>query len=92
VNEDAAYTDFAKMTDEKISYAPTKRGNTLPISRETIINDDLGKIAVFPSRIARAARRTLKQFITNFFINNPAYDPDAVAWFHATHTNLGRTR
>ncbi len=89
VAEDGAYADFAKMTDEKISYAPTKRGNLLPVSRETILNDDLGKIAAFPTRIARAARHTLKQFITNFFINNPAYDGDAVAWFHATHNNLG---
>jgi hypothetical protein len=46
-------------------------------------------VARFPSRkIARAARRTLKQFITNFFINNPAFDPDTVAFFHATHNNL----
>jgi hypothetical protein len=89
VTEDSGYVDFAKMTDEKISYAATKRGNTLPISRETILNDDLNKISVFPVRIARAGRRTLKQFVTNFFINNPAYDPDATAWFAVGHSNLG---
>jgi hypothetical protein len=89
VAEDGGYTDFAKMSDEKISYAATKRGNALPISRETILNDDLNKIAVFPTRIARAGRRTLKQFITNFFVNNPAYDPDSTAWFAVGHSNLG---
>ncbi|HKW74849.1 MAG TPA: hypothetical protein VJN64_04930 [Terriglobales bacterium] len=89
VVEDAGYADFAKMTDEKISYAPTKRGNLLPITRETILNDDLAKVASFPTRVARAARRTLKQFITNFFINNNTYDVDSVAWFNALHSNLG---
>lgn len=89
VSEGAAYTELTKPTDEKISYAPAKRGGLLTISEETIRNDDLGKIADFPERMARAGRRTLKQFITDFFLNNPAYDPDALAWFHATHSNLG---
>jgi hypothetical protein len=85
VNEAAAYLEITKPTDEKIQYAATKRGGLLTISEETIRNDDLGKIAQFPSRLARSARRTLKQFITNFFVNNPAFDPDSVAFFHATH-------
>jgi len=89
VAENAGYTDFAKPTDERVTYTATKRGNTLPITRETILNDDLNKISVFPTRIARAARRTLKQFITNFLVNNPNYGPDAIAWFNAGHNNLG---
>jgi hypothetical protein len=89
VTEDSGYTDFAKPTDEKISWTATKRGNLLKVTRETILNDDLNKIAAFPSRIARAARRTLKQFITNFLVNNPNYDPDATAVFSVGHNNLG---
>jgi hypothetical protein len=89
VAENGPYTEFAYPTDEKISYAVGKYGNLLTISEETIRNDDLGKISRFPQKVARAARRTLKQFITNFFINNPNFDPDGVAWFHATHANLG---
>jgi hypothetical protein len=88
VAEAGPYTEFVKPTDEKIQYALAKRGNILTISEETIRNDDLGRVARFPGKIARAARRTLKQFITNFFINNPAFDPDTVAFFHATHNNL----
>ncbi|HEX5413629.1 MAG TPA: hypothetical protein VFZ27_17415 [Terriglobia bacterium] len=89
VAEAGPYAEITKPTDEKISYAPSKFGGLLTISEETIRNDDLGKIANFPSRLARAGRRTLKQFITDFFVNNPNYDPDTVAWFHATHANLG---
>lgn len=91
VNEAAAYLEITKPTDEKISYAPFKKGGLMTISEETIRNDDLGKVATFPSRLARAARRTLKQFITDFFVNNPNYDPDGVAWFAAGHANLGNT-
>jgi hypothetical protein len=89
VAEAGPYTELTKPTDDLIQYAVQKRGGELTISEETIRNDDLGKIAAFPSRLARAGRRTLKQFITNFFINNPAYDADTVAWFNAAHNNLG---
>jgi hypothetical protein len=89
VNEAAAYTELTKPTDEKISYTIAKKGGLLTISEETIRNDDLGKIAQFPQRMARAARHTLATFVTNFFVTPPNYDPDGVAWFHASHSNLG---
>ncbi len=88
VAENATYTELTYPTDEKISYVVQKRGGLITISDETIKNDDLGKIAAFPSRLARAARRTLKQFVTNFFATNPTYDPDSLALFVAGHNNL----
>ncbi|HEX7285697.1 MAG TPA: hypothetical protein VF532_05910 [Candidatus Angelobacter sp.] len=91
VAEAAVYTELTKPTDEKISYTISKRGGLLTISEETIRNDDLSKIAQFPGRLARAARHTLATFVTNFFITPPNYDPDGLAWFHATHNNLGAT-
>jgi hypothetical protein len=91
VAEAAVYTELTKPTDEKITYSIVKKGGLLTISEETIRNDDLGKIAQFPNRLARAARHTLATFISNFFITPPNYDPDGLAWFHATHTNTGTT-
>ncbi len=91
VAEAGVYTELTKPTDEKISYAPAKRGGLLTISEETIRNDDLGKIRQFSQRTARAARHTLATFVTNFFITPPNYDPDGLAWFHATHANTGVT-
>jgi hypothetical protein len=88
VSQAAGYQELTKPTDERITYAPGKKGGLLTISEETIRNDDLGAIARFPTRLARAGRHTLKSFITNFFINNPNYIPDGVAWFHVTHGNL----
>lgn len=79
VAEAAVYTELTPPTDEKVSYSLAKHGGVLAISEETIRNDDLSKIAAFPSRLARSGIRTLRQFITDFFVNNPLYDPDAVA-------------
>lgn len=89
VAENAAYLEITAPTDDLVQYAVAKRGGFLDITWETIVNDDLGKISQFPTRLARSARRTLKQFITDFFVNNPAYDPDTLAWFVAGHSNLG---
>jgi hypothetical protein len=88
VAEAGLYTELTKPTDEKVTYTPQKRGGLLTISEETIRADDLGKIKQFPMRLARAGRHTLKTFLTNFFINNPNYVPDGVAWFNAAHNNL----
>lgn len=91
VNEGGTYQEINKPTDELVTYAVSKRGNLLTISEETIRNDDLGAISRFPGRLARAGRFTLKAFLTNFFVNNPNYTADTVAWFNAAHNNLGST-
>ncbi len=91
VAEAGPYVELTKPTDEKITYSLVKKGGLLTISEETIRNDDLGKILQFPNRLARAARHTLATFVSNFFITPPNYDPDGLAWFHATHANTGVT-
>jgi hypothetical protein len=88
VAEGNTYLEVGYPTDEHVSYTMAKRGGMLTISEETIRNDDLGAIARFPGRLARAGRWTLKNYITAFFINNPNYTGDAVAWFNAAHNNL----
>jgi hypothetical protein len=89
VNENGTYQEIAYPTDELVTYQLVKYGNLLSISEETIRNDDLGAIARFPGRLARAGRWTLKNKISSFFIANPNYTADAVAWFATGHNNLG---
>jgi hypothetical protein len=83
VGENGTYTEFADPTDEKVSYAPQKRGKIVSISRETIKNDDVGFVRQLPMRIALAAARTLHKFVTNLVITNPTLD-DSVALFAAS--------
>lgn len=83
VLENGTYQEFANPTDEKVSYAATKRGNILSISREAIKNDDIGLVRLMPMRIALAAARTLHKFVFNLIVGNPTLD-DSVALFAAS--------
>jgi len=86
--EAADYQEITAMTDEKVTYGVTTRGNLLTVTRKTIINDDLRGVEKMVGRLGRAARRTFARFIWNFWINNSTYGVDALAWFVAGHTNL----
>ncbi|WP_430391077.1 hypothetical protein [Dyella sp. 20L07] len=88
VAENGAYNALTTPSDEVAKYAPTKRGGTETISLETIANDDVGAIRRIPLKLARAAGRTLYEFVYSFLdANGLIYDGKAL--FHADHANLG---
>jgi len=62
----------------------------LTITRRTILNDDIGTIQALVRRLGGAARRTKARYVWTVFIGNAAIY-DAVAFFHASHGNLGST-
>lgn len=88
VAEDGAYGALTSPSDEKATYAVGKKGGTETISIEMIKNDDVGAIQRIPVKLARAAKRTLAKFVLDFIATNPTIY-DSVAWFHASHNNLG---
>jgi hypothetical protein len=53
-----------------------------------ISNDDVGVVRRIPQKMARAASRTLFQFVFDF-IRTPPVIYDGVTLFHASHGNLG---
>jgi hypothetical protein len=89
--ETADYTEAAELGEEAVNYAVSTRGRLMTVTRKTIINDDLGAVLALPRREGRAARRTFARTVWNLAINNATYDGDSVAWFHASHANLGST-
>jgi hypothetical protein len=89
VAENAPYLELAKFTDERVNYQVVNRGGVVTISEQTIRNDDLGAITRVPNKLTRAGHRTLKNFISQFFIANGSYMPDGVNIFDTTHANLG---
>lgn len=91
VGEDEEYEEIPAVTDERITYAVATRGNLLTVTRRTIMNDDLGFVAAQVAKLGRSAARTLAKYIWSFAISNASYDADGLAWFHATHGNLGAT-
>ena len=88
--EAADYGELTAPSDEKASYSVVTFGGIVTITRKMIVNDDLGVVPRIVSRLGRAARRTLAQRVFDLMINNPTIY-DTVAWFHATHGNLGST-
>ncbi|MBM0235959.1 Mu-like prophage major head subunit gpT family protein [Micromonospora sp. ATA32] len=57
----------ASLTDGKYEYAVTKKGRRIPLSWETLINDDLDAFADIPRRLGNAARRSEERFWTALF-------------------------
>jgi len=88
VEEGAAYQPLTSPTDEKASYAISKRGGTEEVTLEMITNDDVNAIREVPRKMARAAKRTLCKFVMDFLRTNPVIF-DGVTLFHASRGNLG---
>lgn len=87
VAEGADYQALSSPTDEEATYGVAKRGGTEDVTLEMIKNDDVGVIRRIPTKLSRAAKRTLAKFVFDFLRANPAiYDSKAL--FHADHANL----
>ena len=87
VAEGADYQPLSTPTDEEATYGAEKRGGTEDITLEAIKNDDVGAIRRIPTKLSRAAKRTLAKFVFDFLrLNAPIYDTKAL--FHVDHGNL----
>jgi len=69
VAEAAAYTEFTTPSEERATYNAAKKGRIFKITREMILNDDLRQLRKIPVMIARAAQRTLDQFVWDLVTN-----------------------
>lgn len=79
---------------EADSVTASTRGNIITISRQGIINDDLGAFTGLASSLGRAARRTIEAAVYARLAENSGAGPtlsDGLAMFHATHGNLVAT-
>ncbi|MFZ4792294.1 MAG: ClpP-like prohead protease/major capsid protein fusion protein [Candidatus Competibacteraceae bacterium] len=64
------------------------KANTITLSRQAIINDDLGAFVRLGQMLARAAARSIEADAYALLVSNPALDSDSTALFHANHGNL----
>nr|WP_301419226.1 ClpP-like prohead protease/major capsid protein fusion protein [Microbulbifer sp. MI-G] len=62
-------------------------GKLFSITRQAIINDDLGVFTRIPMKMGRAAVRTVGDLVFGIFLNNPAM-ADGKALFHNAHNNI----
>lgn len=86
VNEGGEFK-YGTMSEAKEVYSLATYGRILGISRQALVNDDLGAFADLSIRFGRAAAEFEAQQIVNLLTSNPTMD-DGVTVFHATHGNL----
>lgn len=88
VGEKDPYAAMTSPSDEKATYALSKRGGTEDVTMEMIKNDDVGAIRRIPTKLGRSAARTLAKFSFDFVRTNPVIY-DGITLFHASRGNLG---
>lgn len=86
IKEGGEYT-FAKFSDSVEKYALGTFGRKIAITRQTLINDDLGAFDRLPTLFGRAAAEFESDTVWGILISNPDMG-DGVALFHADHGNL----
>lgn len=77
---------------EKASIRAGTKGNIINLSREAIINDDLGAFVGLAAMLGRAARRTIEADVYALLALNAGLGPkmaDGKTLFHADHGNIG---
>ena len=91
VNELGEFTNKSIPDGEKGSITATTKGNIINISRQAVINDDLGAFVGLSRDLGRAAARTVEADVYALLALNGGLGPtmsDTKTLFHADHGNL----
>lgn len=86
--QDGAEYKYATMRDRNEQIQLATYGKKFPITRQTIINDNLRAFTKIPRKMGMAAKRTIGDLVFAILTGNPAMT-DGTALFHADHKNLG---
>jgi hypothetical protein len=86
VNEDGEYK-YGSFTEQGETIQLATYGKLFAISRQAIINDDLGAFTRIPSAMGRAASRVVGDLAYGALTANPLMG-DGIALFNAAHNNL----
>ncbi|MGH8124055.1 MAG: ClpP-like prohead protease/major capsid protein fusion protein [Rudaea sp.] len=87
VDETGEYQDGTFTDAEKETITATTQGRILNLSREMIVNDDMGVFTGAAQKLGNAGARGLDKKVYSVITTNGNLT-DGVALFHATHGNL----
>jgi len=79
-----------KLSDSASTFQVKTFGRILSVSRQALVNDDLGAFSDIPKALGQAARRLEADSVYALLSGNPALG-DGVALFHASRGNLAAT-
>lgn len=86
VREGQEYT-YAKLGDTAEKYSLATYGRVISITRQALINDDLGAFDRLPTLFGRAASELESDIVWGIILDNPNM-ADGTPLFHADHKNL----
>jgi ATP-dependent protease ClpP protease subunit len=92
VNELGEFMNKSIPDGEKASIQASTKGNIINLSRQAIINDDLGAFVGLANSLGRAAARTVEADVYALLALNAGLGPvmgDTKTLFHADHGNIG---
>ena len=91
VNELGEFRNKTIPDGEKSSVQVDTKGNIINLSRQAIINDDLGAFIGLSASLGRAAARTIEAAVYSLLAENSGLGPtmaDGKTLFHADHSNI----
>lgn len=92
LNELGEFRNKTIPDGEKGSITAATKGNVINLSRQAIINDDMGAFMGLAANLGRAARRTIEADVYAMLALNGGLGPtmaDSFTLFHANHNNVG---
>lgn len=92
INELGEFTNKTIPDGEKGSVTIGTRGNIINLSRQAVINDDLGAFIGLAATLGRSGRRTIEAAVYALLAENAGLGPtmgDGKTLFHADHGNIG---
>lgn len=87
VTENGEYQS-AVLADEAEGLKVERRGRTINLTFEAVVNDDMGAFQRIPTEFAMAARTMESSMVWSLIRSNAALKSDGRALFHADHGNL----
>ena len=88
VKENGEYEE-ATLQDEAEGLKVERRGRTINITFEAVVNDDMGAFDRIPDDFARASRMMETTMVWSLIRANAVLKSDKKTLFHADHKNLG---
>ena len=79
---------YGTFSDHKETLQLATYGKMFSITRQALVNDDLGALTNIPRGMSAAAVRVIDDLVIAVLTSNPTLNQDSTALFHADHSNL----
>jgi len=92
LNENGEFKNKTIPDGEKASLTATTKGNIIALSRQAIINDDMGAFETLAAMFGRAGKLTIEKAVYTMLAENGGNGPlllDGTALFDASRGNIG---